>query len=173
MLSVQLLFYNSSMDRINAIEENPLIMCVNNILDLWWILWDKQNSDEGFSYRFIEVNHKPSIEEVKGIILNWYNQQIGNKILSGFVWRGNSVWLSMENQLNYKAAYDLAVQTEGRLLPTFKFGTTENPVYHTFKTLEELEDFYTSVMSYVTETLSKGWEDKDSIDWSAYEDILK
>ena len=38
------------------------------------------------------------------------------------------VWLSSENQFNYKAAYDLAVQTGGATLPvTFKFGTDEVP----------------------------------------------
>jgi hypothetical protein len=38
------------------------------------------------------------------------------------------VWLSTENQFNYKAAFDLATQTGGKSLPvTFKFGSTNNP----------------------------------------------
>lgn len=152
---------------------NLLVECINPITDKWMVLWNEQNEGDSVSYQAEIFTHKPTITEIKDTILDWYNRKIDQEILTGFVWRGNSVWLSMENQFNYKAAYDLAVQTEGRLLPTFKFGTTENSVYHTFKTLEELEDFYTSAMSYVTETLSKGWEDKDSIDWSVYEDLLK
>ena len=49
-----------------------------------------------------------------------------------------TVWLTMEDQFNYKAAYDIAVQSNGKLLPTFKFGTTENPIYHKFEDLEDL-----------------------------------
>ena len=92
---------------------------------------------------------------------------------SGFVWRDIPVWLSIENQFNYKAAYDLAVQTNGQLLPTFKFGTTESPVYHKFESLEDLRDFYISAISYVTDTLATGWKTKDKIDWTVYEDLLK
>ena len=78
-----------------------------------------------------------SLEYIKNIILDWYNKEIDNKILSGFVWNDMPVWLSSENQFNYKAAYDLAVQTNGASLPvTFKFGTTDNPIYHTFTTVE-------------------------------------
>lgn len=93
--------------------------------------------------------------------------------MSGFAWKGVPVWLSMENQLNYKAAYDLAVQTNGQVLPTFKFGTTESPVYYKFESLEDLKDFYISAMSYITDTLATGWQEKDKIDWTVYEDLLK
>lgn len=89
--------------------------------------------------------------------------------MSGFVWRNMPVWLSSENQFNYKAAYDLAVQTGGASLPVrFKFGTDDNPQYHTFTDLQEMADFYTSAMAYVNTTLNAGWEEKDSIDWSVY-----
>lgn len=113
-----------------------------------------------------------TLEYIKNIILDWYNKQIDNKILSGFVWNEMPVWLSSENQFNYKAAYDLAVQTNGASLPvTFKFGTPDNPVYHTFETLENFTNFYTSAINYINQTLAEGWQKKDSIDWSVYENI--
>lgn len=97
------------------------------------------------------------------------NEDIDMKILSGFEWNGMAVWLSSENQFNYKAAYDLAVQTGGANLPVmFKFGTTENPVYHTFESVDELTQFYVSAMSYINMTLNEGWRMKDSINWDAY-----
>ena len=84
------------------------------------------------------------------------------------------VWLSSENQFNYKAAYDLAVMSQGNSLPsTFKFGTTENPVYYTFSTLDDISDFYLSAMAYINRCLTEGWKQKDSIDWSVYEEALK
>ena len=95
------------------------------------------------------------------------------KILSGFVWKDMPVWLSTENQFNYKAAYDLAVMSQGQSLPVmFKFGTTENPVYYHFSTLEDISDFYVSAMAYINTTLTEGWQKKDAIDWSVYEEAL-
>lgn len=117
--------------------------------------------------------NKPSLSQIKDFILTEINKRTDRLILSGFVWKGIPVWLSMENQLNYKTAYDLAVQTNGQVLPTFKFGTTESPVYYKFESLEDLKDFYISAMSYVTDTLAAGWQEKDKIDWTVYEDLLK
>nr|DAU61427.1 MAG TPA: protein of unknown function (DUF4376) [Crassvirales sp.] len=117
--------------------------------------------------------NKPSLSQIKDFILTEINKRTDRLILSGFVWKGVPVWLSMENQLNYKTAYDLAVQTNGQVLPTFKFGTTESPVYYKFESLEDLKDFYISAMSYVTDTLAAGWQEKDKIDWTVYEDLLK
>ena len=90
--------------------------------------------------------NKPSLSQIKDFILTEINKRTDRLILSGFVWKGVPVWLSMENQLNYKTAYDLAVQTNGQVLPTFKFGTTESPVYYKFESLEDLKDFYISAM---------------------------
>ena len=64
----------------------------------------------------------PTLERVKDMILSYYNSKIDEKILSGMEWNGMKVWLSSENQFNYKAAYDIAVQTNGGNLPVvFKF----------------------------------------------------
>ena len=84
-------------------------------------------------------------------------------------WKNMKVWLSSENQFNYKAAYDLAIQTNGANLPVvFKFGETNNPVYYKFDDVNELSDFYLSSMKYIQETLAEGWVLKDSIKWEDY-----
>jgi hypothetical protein len=120
------------------------------------------------------LSGKPSIEQVKGIILNSMNKDIDQKILSGFIWKDMSVWLSSENQFNYKAAYDLAVMSQGQSLPvTFKFGSTDSPVYYTFESLKDISDFYVSAMTYINTCLAEGWKKKDSIDWSVYEKALE
>lgn len=119
------------------------------------------------------VPFKPSLEQLKKLILDAINKEVDEKILSGFVWKDMSVWLSTENQFNYKAAYDLAVMSQGQSLPvTFKFGTTESPVYYTFESLDDISDFYISAMAYINKTLAEGWKLKDSIDWSVYEEAL-
>ena len=154
------------------------IECINNKLNKWRIRWDIQpeyqqneegNQEErGVSFLECEFKHKPSLDEIKDVVLKWYNDRIDSQIYSGFVWKNMPVWLSKENQFNYKAAFDLAVQTNSQSLPvTFKFGS-EYPIYYTFETIDELTDFYQKAMNHVTTTLTAGWALKDSLDWSVY-----
>lgn len=146
------------------------IECVNPKKDKWRIRWDVQeHEDDSADYMEEEFDHKPTDEEIKAIVIVWYNRQTDQAILSGFEYEGNLVWLSSENQFNYKAAYDLAVQISGATLPvTFKFGTDEQPVYRVFDTLEELTDFYVSAIRYVQETLEAGWKRKNAFDLELY-----
>lgn len=154
------------MKRVDGNPNISLIECTNPVKGLWRIRWDIQTT----SYMEEEFDHKPTSEEVKNIVLSYYNREIDNSILSGMEYEGAMVWLSTENQFNYKAAYDLAVQTNGQSLPvTFKFGTDDEPKYREFTTLEELSDFYRKSISYVLTTLQEGWEKKDGFDVTLYE----
>ena len=154
------------MKRVDGNPNISLIECTNPVKGLWRIRWDIQNT----SYMEEEFDHKPTSEEVKSIVLSYYNREIDNSILSGMEYEGAMVWLSTENQFNYKAAYDLAVQTEGQSLPvTFKFGTDDEPKYREFTTLEELSDFYRKSISYVLTALQEGWKKKDGLDVTLYE----
>ena len=61
------------------------------------------------------------------------------------------------------------MQTNGSNLPiVFKFGTTSEPIYYSFTTIEELNDFYTKAIAYINATLKTGWNEKDAIDWTLY-----
>lgn len=152
------------MRRIEGTVGVKLIECVNSVKGKWRIRWDVQeNEDRSANYMEEEfVSKKPSEDEIKATVLNWYNSQIDTNIISGFQYEGNIVWLSSENQFNYKAAYDLAVQTKGKNLPVvFKFGTDESPFYREFKTLTDLSDFYMKVVQHIQNALSDGWRNKD------------
>lgn len=110
-------------------------------------------------------------DEIKRDVIDDINHNTDEKILNSFIWNDIRVWLSTENQFNFKAAYDLAVQTNGSNLPIkFKLGETEEkePVYHTFNTLNDLTDFYTKAIAYINQCLNDGWQLKDSIDWTDY-----
>lgn len=118
--------------------------------------------------------HKPTEAELRKLFTKYYNDITDNKILSGFVWNDMQIWLSDENQRNYKAVYDLAVQKNGANLPAeFKFGTDTQPVYQVFHTVEELEAFYLPAIAYVQQCLSEGWRMKDAIDYSLYSTDLR
>ena len=167
------------MKRIKGTEGVALIECINPIVNKWRVRWDVQGNagtDErgkpeiGVNYMEEEFPYKPTFEEIKELITRWFNQSIDEKIMSGFVWNDYPVWLSTENQFNYKAAYDLAVQTDGTTLPvTFKFGSDETPKYHEFKTLAELTDFYIKSVAFVQDTLKQGWTEKDTFDFAPYQ----
>ncbi len=159
------------MKRAQGSAEVKLLECVNPVKDKWRVRWDVQERDDGSAdYMEVELNHRPSGEEIKTLVRTWYNEQADTAILSGFNYENAPVWLSQENQYNYKAAYDLAVQTDGKTLPvTFKFGTDDEPVYRTFETLEEIADFYTKTVAYIQGVLADGWKKKDAIDLSLYD----
>lgn len=159
------------MKRVEGISGVKLIECVNPVRNRWRIRWDVQVKEDGSAtYMEEEFLGKPSIEVIKSVIMGWYNEQINKAILSGFVYEDKLVWLSTENQFNYKVVYDLAVQTKGATLPVvFKFGTDEQVQYQIFGTLDELTDFYTKAMNHVQDTLTDGWEKKDSVDLSLYQ----
>lgn len=148
-----------------------VLLCINPSKGRWILRYDIQPTENDGEVSFISqvIDHKPTLKEVKDIILSWMNGEIDKKLIGGFVWKDMPIWLSSENQFNYKAAYDLAIQTQGANLPvTFKFGTTDEPIYHEFKTVEELTQFYVGAMSYINTTLNEGWTAKDAVDWSPY-----
>lgn len=162
------------MIRVYADSKAEPIRCTNRRRGIWRITWDYREIEtpEGVQRSYMEetFDHKPTPEEVRTVVTGWYNEQTDRAILCGFSYENIPVWLSGENQFNYKAAYDLAVQTNGDTLPVvFKFGTDTEPVYKTFTTIEELTKFYTCAMKYIQDTLRQGWKKKDALDMTLYE----
>lgn len=159
------------MRRVEGTSDVRLVECVNPVKGKWRIRWDVQPGEDGAAtYMEEEFQHKPTVEEIRKTIVGWYNRQTDEAILSGFEYDGNMVWLSSENQFDYKAEHDLAVQTGGATLPvTFKLGTDEQPVYKTFDNLGQLTEFYRQTVLYIRETLAAGRKRKDALDMSLYE----
>ena len=140
------------------------------------VSYDLEQASDGEHYTWYEIyfnkkQGKPSFDVAKDAILDDINDRTDAKILNGMVWEDTSIWLSSENQFNFKAAYDLAVQTQGQSLPvTFKIGEDDEktPIYHEFSDMEEFTNFYLSTISFVTACLTEGWQKKDGIDFDAY-----
>ena len=146
---------------------------------------DIQNieSEEGELVDFIEARfpYKPSMNEIKDFCYGVINAQTDEQILTGFMWTPSgseipiNVWLSEENQRNFSEAQRLAMVSPESVLPVkFKLGETSEgePVYHTFETLEELNQFYFSAFGFIKATLDAGWQKKDSFDFTPYEEAL-
>lgn len=107
---------------------------------------------------------RPTEQDIRQLITSHYDAETDERILSGFRWRDMPVWLSRENEFNFKAAYDLAAMSGGATLPvTFKLGEQDGkPVYYTFEDMATLTDFYTTAIGYINQCLQEGWAKKDA-----------
>lgn len=160
-------------------SEAPRKVAVSRGKKCWYLTLntDIVQTDEGYDCNsvIVQLDHRPTIDDVRQLFMAYVNGKTDEKILKGFVWNGKKVWLSTENQFNFKAAYDAAVQTEGASLPVkFKLGEDENgkPEYHTFEDFVEFTDFYMGALAYIQQCLTEGWEEKDGFDEKEYEDLL-
>lgn len=137
------------------------------------LIYGYGTDEDGNGYNFRKnYDHKPTKTELKEDITQLIDCTTDSKILQGFRWNEVSVYLSTENQMNFKAAFDLNMQTGGLMLPVkFKLGedTEGNAVYHTFENMDDFTNFYTSAVSYINQCLNEGWAEKDSLDMSSYE----
>lgn len=171
------------MRRIEGTADVRLIECVNPVRGKWRIRWDVQPKEDGTAtYMEAEFPHRPTAEEIKKIITDWYDQQTDAAILSGYEWtvkhgpkEGQTVkvWLSQENQNNYKAKHDAA-----RMYPqlvtfpmTYKISEDgeKNAIYETFQDIDELAEFYLGGIAYIEQTVAIGWQKKDAVDLKLYE----
>lgn len=123
----------------------------------------------GYSWRKY-YDHKPTRKELREDIDALVNAKTDLRILTGFSWNGKPVYLSMENQSNFKVAYDLARDTNGANLPIrFKLGEDADgkPVYHTFTKFEPLQDFILKAADFTNTVINEGWKEKDGVDFTA------
>lgn len=148
-----------------ATERQDQIVKIGN--KNWLLIYgfgkDDDAAETGYNWRK-NYDHEPTEAEVKADVDALVNAETDARILTGFVWNGIHVYLSTENQYNFKAAYDLAVQTSGSILPiTMKLGTDAegNVAYHTFEDVSDFTDFYTKAFAYINEALVAGWTEKD------------
>lgn len=107
-----------------------------------------------------------TFDVVKQAILADINERVKTAIISGFVWEGNPVWLSEENQLNF---------TQGVVPVTFKIGEQKDgtPIYHEFTTAEDLKTFNDACIAWKQQCLTDGYTEKDSIDWTPYQQAFE
>lgn len=166
--------------RSGGAEGISVAECIDRRMNTWRVRTDFQpvTDEEGHGgVTFVEHEwpYKPSMAEVKDFVYGVINAQTDEKILSGFVWNGIGVWLSEENQRNFSEAQRVAQMTEGESLPVkFKLGEDEQgePVYHTFTTVNAITQFYLAAVAYINQCLKDGWDEKDSFDFTPYEQEL-
>lgn len=81
--------------------------CLMRVGQSKWILFygfgkDDEASDTGWEFRHT-FDHKPRLSEIKELVISAINSLTNDKIVNGFAWNNQPVYLSVENQLNYAA----------------------------------------------------------------------
>lgn len=138
------------------------------------ISYEKENISKSEAYWQEAIIPKtkrmhPSLQEVKQAVLDDINQQTRQAILTGFVWNDKPIWLSDENQRNFSEMQRLGITGRKEKLGEDQDG---NPVYHTFTSTDELDDFYFKLEAYIHQCLDAGRDRKDDIDWAPYEALF-
>lgn len=137
---------------------------IDPIRGMWRVRFERESVDDGAqTCLYADFDHRPTDSEIIGLITEHYDTECDAECEWGMRYKGLIVYLSFENKFNFKAAFDLALYSQGKSLPiTFKLWQDEKtPVYWTFKTLDELTEFYMAAMQHVTATLNKWWAKKD------------
>ncbi|MBO7645266.1 MAG: hypothetical protein J6S57_03115 [Alphaproteobacteria bacterium] len=82
------------------LNQYKLIKHVNNSYIVSWGLTKYGN--DLYSWNYKKLNLKPSIQDIKNIINEYYNNITKNNIENNFKWNGMNIYLSLENQIDYK-----------------------------------------------------------------------
>ena len=115
-------------------------------------------------YASLEINHYPTIEEIRKAVEDAHNADITDAIVNGYKYGDKNVALTVENQTNFAAI--LAI---GTFPQTVKIGSE----YETFETKTAFKTFYTGCRNHIDTQLAAGRAIKEAYDWQAYADALQ
>ena len=147
--------------RVRSSNDNVKgLVCLDPLRNIYRLRWDFSKD----SYEEVELKYKPSKEDIQSIIEDYYNKQTEENIINGFSYKGNKVYLSRDNQLNY------LLFANSTIFPiNVKFGTSDNPIYYTFESKDEMNVFVNKIANHISSCLQDGWNKKKNIDWNLYE----
>ncbi|MBP3762958.1 MAG: hypothetical protein J6I49_03645 [Bacteroidales bacterium] len=138
------------------------IVCLNPRRDTWRVRLAITPTELGAEWYEEDFDHRPTATEIRALFVELVNERVQQSILTGFTYEGKAVWLSEENQLNFRSTPSVPVR--------FKLGEDEdgNAVYHTFTTQKELAAFNKAISDHIAQCLNEGWTEKDGFDVEPY-----
>lgn len=158
------------MDKIySEVRQDGVVRVGRNEWELFYGYGEDADGN-GYNWR-TRYNHRPTLDEIKKTIFEQISANTAKQIVEGYEWRGKQVWLSMENQSNYTRDYIMAKNGDLSEMPTIKLGSDDEAVLYTFANTEELCDFATGIRSHIQSCLNASWDERENINWSAYDDI--
>lgn len=88
---------------------------------------------------------------------NKINSDTDSKILNDFVYQDKGFYLSLENQFNYKSAYD------ARNIISYPYSVKGKTEFISFANAIELEVFYLAGFAYISNCIAEGWTAKEAL----------
>ena len=55
-------------------KPTKLIECIDSVRNVWIVRWNVENVDNVYYHEAKRFNYKPSLQEIKDLIYNWYNK---------------------------------------------------------------------------------------------------
>lgn len=155
--------YNIGVETVSKYHDTPKIEELNPLTGETRIRFGFDTKGVNRTCKYVDFDHRPTDKEIVDLITEYYNDLCDEDILWSMRYDSLMVNLSMENEFNFKTAFDIAVQTGGKSLPiTFKFWKDDlTPAYVEFRTIPALTDFYMAALNFVSSTLQKWWSRKD------------
>lgn len=152
----------ANMKRAEGTQDVALIECINPHKGTWRIRLDITETENGATWMEHDFDHKPTGDEIRSLFVEMVNEEVQQRILTGFTYDGDPVWLSTENQLNFRSAPNMPVR--------FKLGEDNhgNPVYRNFTSQNSLTAFNKAIANYIAECLNDGWTRKDAFNVQPY-----
>lgn len=128
-----------------------------------------KNNNDTYTWKYYITNRKPTPETIKEEINTYINENVKKSIINDFTWNGMKVYLSLENQIDYKLLFDITLLQDGTNLPeVIKLKQGKETVHYSIESVEEFKDFMLSMNRHIRECLKQGRELKESIDYSEY-----
>jgi hypothetical protein len=131
----------------------------------YFVTIEKYKQDDESPYIYQVYDHYPTRDEVKSFVESYYNECIEEEIISGFKYEYMTVYLSLENQLNYQSIYNRIARGKMTYPIELKFGDA----YVSFENDSQYEKFYLAMREFIDTTVEKGWKLKREFNYEKYD----
>ena len=155
------------MIEVGKLEQYKAVKHINDKYIICWGL--THHGKDIYSWNYASLTYKPSIDKIKDIINSYYNELTKTNIENNFKWNGMNIFLSIENQIDYKLLFDTTVLLNGKNLPEdVKFKIGKNNFYYTFEDIDDMKDLIVAMNNHIRKYLKEGYKLKESIDYEDY-----
>ena len=152
-------------------QYKPLKYTNNSYIVSWGL---SNHGADLYSWNYEKLQYKPSINDIKRIINNYYNNIIKNNIENNFIWNNMNIKLTLENQIDYKLLFDTTMLLDGTNLPEkVKFKNGNENIYYSFEDIDDMKNFIIAMNEHIRMNLNIGYDLKESVNYNDYIKILE
>jgi len=135
------------------------------------VSWGLRNiGGENYQWNYKLFNSKPSLNVIKETINSAINEKTKSYIMNNFRWNGMSIYLSIENQIDYTLLFNTTLLMDGSNLPEqIKFKVNGENIYYSFETIDDMKDFIIAMNNHIRTYIANGNKAKEEINYDEYQ----